>query len=154
MAEIKLDPTVLMECSLETRLITPNRLRLEIRPFTNKERLDFSMEFMEEKENKEGERVTKAEVVALFDKFVPTVVERIVGWDLTQGGQPLPCDAEAKRLYLVPLLWENVIPETMGAVAPPGMDPGDPDEEKTPDFRFLWAKVLKVISGRDSILKN
>ncbi len=151
MAEFNIDPTVFVDYELRTRLLNPPTLRLEVRPFANKERLDFGREMLADE--RDEAKMTREEIWTAFEKFVPVVMERIVGWDLTIKGEPIKCDAAAKETYLRPLLWESVVAEKKAE--PVGYDPGDPEEEaKKPGLDFLWAKVLKVIGDKESVLKN
>jgi hypothetical protein len=153
MAELKFPKaSVIRTFTLQTELIDPPVVRLELTPASGKDKLRQTLGWVGN--IKDGEEVKKLPPEALlkfidtFDGLILIVSKHVIGWDLTVGGEPIPCTDEEKAKWLEPLLWETVEPESPA----PGFDPGD-DEEKKPDT-WLWSTIFEVISDRGNFLKN
>jgi hypothetical protein len=152
MAELKFPKaSVFRAFKLQTELIDPPVITLELTPAGGKERLKQALGWAEKFKGKEDiKKLSPRERIELLDVFediIPIVSRHIIGWDLTISGAPIPCTDEEKAKWLEPLLWEMVEPEaTVG-----GFDSGD-DEEKTGGW--LWSAIMEIISDRRNFLKN
>lgn len=96
-------------------------LRLKLRPATDKEKVGI------------GENFKDTKVGLISAVFAPFVMD----WDLTRGGDPLPCDDENKAHYLGFYMLEELEP-----------DPVPMGEEPKPTVQ-VWARVLEIVKGLD-----
>jgi len=153
MAELKFPKaSVIRTFTLKTDLIDPPILRLELTPASGKDK--YKNILLLAGSVKDGEDVKKMSpeaqlrLIDAFEGLVPIVSKHVIGWDLTVGGEPIPCTDEEKAKWLDPLLWEMVEPARPEAT----FDPGD-DEEKGADT-WLWSAIMEIISDQGNFLKN
>lgn len=140
--------------TLQTELIDPPIIRLELTPAGSKEKLKQALGWKKYiKDREDVEKLSSEELIGLIDAFddlLPIITKHIIGWDLTMGGEPILCSDEEKAKWFEPLLWEMVIPEVSMA----GFDPGDDDDEKKAPDTWLWSAIMKIISNRENFIKN
>ena len=152
MAELKFPKaSVFRAFKLQTELIDPPVITLELTPAGGKEKIKQALrwagQFKNEDDIKKMSSKEHADLLDIFEDIIPIVSRHIIGWDLTISGAPIPCTDEEKTRWLEPLLWEMVEPEATAG----GFDPGD-DEEKTGGW--LWSAIMEIISDRRNFLKN
>lgn len=163
MAELKFPAaSIWREFHLETELIDPPVIKLQLKPMFRKDKVRGALPFIADL-NKEG--VNENDIKALwpiFEQFVPVIMRQVTGWDLTLNGEQIPCNDENKAEWLEPLMWEMVKGEPDDSeteATEGGFDPGDEDAEDKeadlpPGFRFLWTIILKTLTDRKAFLKN
>ena len=150
MAELKFPKaSVIRTFILQTELIDPPVVRLELTPAGGKEKYRQALQWAGHIKSEEDiKRVPPGELLELFEGLIPIIVRHVIGWDLTINGEAVPCTEEEKAKWLEPLLWEMVEP----ARAEGTFDPGD-DEEKMV-ATWLWSVIMEIISDRGNFLKN
>ncbi len=141
MAEIRFPkPTAWAAFELETKLLEPPVLNLELTPRSKREAWQASAILTK---YIAAAGVGAADIppelkLEAMSEFVPMAVSHVVGWDLTQNGEPIPCDPKTKGGWLEPLLWETV-------------KAADGDEA---DVRWLWSEIIRFINDEGNFLKN
>jgi len=130
---------------LDTKLITPNVLRLKIKPTFKSDLIRKAF-----KENSDS---------GFLDLAVDHALTLVEAWDLEDANGSMPCTKELKEKYLEPLFWEEIVSkakvepeleaEPMKAAAP------EPEKEKPkPRPKWLWAAVLEFAKEFSNFVKN
>ena len=147
MTEVKFPkPSAWFAFRLETDLIDPPELQLELTPAGKKERLSTTLGMSKYFKAGATEPIPE-EMMPALEQLAPLAMRHVVGWDLTIGGAPIPCTDEEKAKWLEPLLWEDA--EVVGG--DPMVEAETPAEQKA---RWLWARIIEVISSKGNFLKN
>ena len=153
MAELKFPKaSIIRTFTLKTELIDPPVVRLELTPASGKDK--YKNILLLGGSVKDGEDVKKMSpeahlrLIDAFEGLIPVVSKHVIGWDLTVGGESIPCTDEEKAKWLEPLLWEMVEPAQPEAT----FDPGDGEKKGTDTW--LWLAIMGIISDRGSFLKN
>jgi len=165
MGELKFaSPSIWEGFELETDIIDPPIVRLQLRPLFRKGQLEGFLAFagVPSVEKLKLEKTDVSEFWPVFEKIVPVIMQHVIGWDLTLGGQPIPCTEEEKMKpwFRDALMWEEVKRriEPAEAAPPAGFDPGEEEpvdaSKKTPDLQFLWIEVLTIIRNHENFRKN
>ena len=149
MPEIKFpEPSIWETFDLETKDIDPPRLTLKLRPFFEGEKVLLKMII--------GltDMSDPAELFGASDTIVPIIMSRVIGWDLTRGGNPIPCIKAEKETCLRRLIWENMKESPEASVEVDTCDPGEEEPEKPPRVVYLWLKLWKLLWAKGTALKN
>jgi len=163
MAELKFpSPSTWEEFELDTKLIDPPVIKLNLRPLFRKGQLEGFIAFagIPGIEGLLAGKGNVSEAWPIFEKIVPVIMRHVIGWDLTLFGEPIPCTEENKVTWLEPLMWEAVKKriEPVEAVQVVGFDPGKDDAEagaaKEENIQFLWAELLTIIRDHENFRKN
>jgi len=137
--------SVWQEFELETELITPPKIRLQIQPILSQEKTKRLLHYLSR-----GMNIQDKDIIKAFDESVAILLEKVIGWDLTKREKPIPCNKVNKDKYLAPLLWEK--PKTE-VEEPEELDTPDETKEKKPDLWF-WMQLINFASDLKNFTKN
>jgi hypothetical protein len=140
--------------TVDTKLITPNVIRLKIKPSFRRDLLQRGFNEIEagERGKKAKERTVK--VGEIYDHIVKHVLSLIEAWDLSDDDGSMPCTDELKLKYLEPLFWESVIPKAESVPAEGMMEAADEKEDEPKAASWLWAAVLEFATEFNNFTKN
>lgn len=138
------------EFELDTKLITPNIIKLELKPCLKKDSTKALLKEIKIKkealERKESDEVAPEELLSYFDYAVGFAKSLVVGWDLTdEEDKEIPCDEKNKTFFLEDLLWEKIIQEETEEI--------DEDEKKK-RVNWLFVEIIKFCSNIGNFSKN
>lgn len=136
--------SVWQEFELETELITPPVIKLQIRPILKQESVKRLLHYIAM-----GEGIQDKNIIQAFDESVTILMEKVVGWDLTKRDKPIPCNKVNKDKYLAPLLWEK--PKEVEEVEE--LEGSDETKKEKSDLWF-WTKLLTFASDLKNFTKN
>jgi hypothetical protein len=165
MARLKFpSPSVWEEFELETDIIDPPTVRLQVSPLFRKGQLEGFLAFagVPRVEELQLGNADVSEFWPVFEKIIPIIMQHVIGWDITVEGKPIPCTDEekAKPWFKDALMWEQVKRriEPAEIAPPPGFDPGEDEPEdvpkKRPSLKFLWIELLTIIRNHENFRKN
>lgn len=140
-------PSVLVKFKLETDLIDPPELTLELTPASKKERFSVLMGIGEHFKPD----TAPEDIMPAVDRLIPVAMRHVTSWDLTLNGAPIPCTDEEKAKWLEPLLWEDA-----ELIQEDPVEAGNQADKTAAEGRgpWLWAKITAFISEKRNFLKN
>jgi hypothetical protein len=165
MGELKFpSPSVWEEFELDTDIIDPPIVRLQLRPLFRKGQLEGFLAFagVPSIDKLKLDKADVSEFWPVFEKIIPIIMQHVIGWDLTLNGEPIPCTEEEKMKpwFKDALMWEEVKRriEPAEAALPTGFDPGQEEpadaSKKKSDSQFLWINLLTIIRDHENFRKN
>jgi len=140
------------EFELETELITPNVINLELKPSLKKDstkallkEIKIKKEELEKKGSELEKDVVSRELLSYFDFAVNFAMSLVVGWDLTdEKDKVIPCNDKNKAMFLEDLVWEKVVQE----------ETEEDDEEVKNKVPWLFFEIIKFCSNIGNFSKN
>lgn len=138
------------EFKLDTALITPNIIKLELKPCLKKDSTKALLKEIKIKkevlERKDSDEIAKIELLSYFDYAVGFAKSLVVSWDLTdEEDKEIPCDEKNKTFFLEDLLWEKIIQEETEEID---------EEEKKEKVNWLFVEIIKFCSNIGNFSKN
>ena len=144
MAELlSLRTSVWKEFKLDTKLLDPPVLKLKLKPMFAMDDMTRSFDILDDlPTTKEAESLAKikAKVVTIGKKNISSLLDYITGWDLTQKGDPIPCNQKQKEAHLNRLMWESI--------------EVDGNKPVNPFKRFLFVQVMNFVREPSNFVKN
>jgi len=140
------------EFELDTALITPNVIKLELKPCLKKDSTKALLKEIKIKrealERKGSDDVAPEELLSYFDYAVGFAKSLVVGWDLTdEEDKEIPCDEKNKTFFLEDLLWEKIVEGEKDKEE-------DEEEEGRKKVNWLFVEIIKFCSNIGNFSKN
>jgi len=152
MPELRFPSTaVWAEFELETDLISPARIRLLVKPCFKRDVARSTYTGLKLRGEKSAD-----DLFGTFERTAAQASKLVQDWDLTQDGEPVPCSDENKKLFLEPLLWENVVPEPEPAESKETIELGGDEPPAKPRKKNLWlfGAITDFACKTENFLKN
>ena len=138
---------------LDTDLITPPVIKLQIRPIKTTRLHNRFLGELADMKNEERDAFTEA----VLNGVTRSAIDAVLDWDLEdEEGKTLPCNGENKTLIFDKLMWAFVKkePEPEPEAKTVQEEEQTPSEDKAPGFQWLWFHVLEIAQDNQRFLKN